>query len=452
MGPLALRCALHGRLRELADACTALGRLALTFAALKARREMARLAAEVEHEARVAAREEWLRAQEAALRGAATRVQALARSLAAAAVTRQLLRTQTGGDCTWHGLRSGGLLALQRTARTVQRSWRDQKRRWALDARFVQRAVRIAAEERAALLVQRAWRCRWARVVRAAVAAHRRHMAASGAAGEEYRRWRAERAAADAAKALRWRHELDDARCSSAAEKAQALRLGRAWRCCWADTAGADGDGGYAWWNAVTGAWHESLDCPLACIRVRACSLCARGPTGVALQEAEEERPGPEAAAGGGGDDGDEFRGCGGAGVFYCQACWDRVDDEALEAQHPLPAGWTQFWEAADGRRRRYYANELTGERQLERPTKSAAQIAADAAAAALRQRDAEEFEEPSVLLQVYLDEAANEDTGSKWRGKGFARPADMVEYVFYNNHETEPRRPAVPRAAPEPT
>ena len=33
-------------LRELADACTALGRLALTFAALKARREMARLAAE----------------------------------------------------------------------------------------------------------------------------------------------------------------------------------------------------------------------------------------------------------------------------------------------------------------------------------------------------------------------------------------------------------------------
>ena len=116
MGPLALRCALHGRLRELADACTALGRLALTFAALKARREMARLAAE----ARVAAREEWLRAQEAALRGAATRVQALARSLAAGS-SAALVHAPLAAPLEIEGDRCEQLVLLPPWAR--QRRW-----------------------------------------------------------------------------------------------------------------------------------------------------------------------------------------------------------------------------------------------------------------------------------------------------------------------------------------
>ena len=71
--------------------------------------------------------------------------------------------------------------------------------------------------------------------------------------------------------------------------------------------------------------------------------------------------------------------------------------------------------------------------------------LAADAAEAARCTRDAEEFEEPSALLQVYLDEAANEATGSRWRGKKFNRPADCIEYVYFNNHETEPRNLSVP-------
>ena len=85
------------------------------------------------------------------------------------------------------------------------------------------------------------------------------------------------------------------------------------------------------------------------------------------------------------------------------------------------------------------YVNELTGERQLSRPTQSAAEIAAERQAEEDRRMHEEEFDEPGDMLAHFLSDEAK--PGPRW-ANAFTRPRDCIEYCYHNNRETEPRHP----------
>ena len=187
------------------------------------------------------------------------------------------------------------------------------------------------------------------------------------------------------------------------------------------------------------------------------------------MAEAVDERPGPdlidsiELSTLTGLDDDDDwvFVVAGGAGVLYCLECWPRQDEDAHVQQleqllGALPEGWRIEWEhdpewdpltrtsvssigSSCNGRRVVYVNELTGERQLSRPTKSAAEIVAERQAEQDRRMRNEAFDEPGDMLAHFLSDEAK--SNPRW-DKPFTRPRDCIEYCYHNNRETEPQYP----------